>query len=93
MLTFEQCQKHDQYYQIKESTIQSINDYVEHKLEPGSFVTAVLANDLKGSFGRADHENLGAMFQICCYVYNEIPASCQGSYEKVRAWFGIENED
>ena len=86
MLTFEDCQKNDNYYKIKQSTIQTINDYVEHGYEPGGFVTAVLANDLMASFGRADHENQATLFQICSYVYNEIPLSCHGSYEKVEEW-------
>ena len=45
MKTFEECQNDPVYCVIKESTIQSINDYVLHGFEPGGFVTAVLAND------------------------------------------------
>ena len=86
MLSYDECQKRDEYYKIKQSTIQTINDYVELGYEPGGFVTAVLANDLKEAFGRADIQNRETMFQIVSYVYNEIPNMCQGSYEIVKNW-------
>lgn len=86
MKTYAECQENSVYCVIKESTIQTINDYVEHGYKPGSFVTAVLANDLKGAFGRADMENRLTLYAICSYVYNEIPSISQGSYEKVEEW-------
>ena len=86
MKTFKECQDSDQYYKIKESTIRTINDYVEHGFEPGGFMTAVLAHDLMESFVRADMENRNSMFQICSYIYSEIPSSCHGSYEVVENW-------
>ena len=86
MKTFEECQAHQVYCVIKESTIQTINDYIEHGFSPGGFLTAVLANDLTGSFGRADLENRLTLFQIVSYVYNEIPAAAHGSYETVKNW-------
>jgi hypothetical protein len=36
---------------------QSLIDYVEHGWQPGSFLTAVLENDLEGAAFRADMEN------------------------------------
>ena len=42
---------------IPEHTAQSMIDYVEHGWQPGSFLTAVLENDLEGAAFRADMEN------------------------------------
>lgn len=84
MKTFEECQNDSVYCVIKESTIQSINDYVVHGLEPGGFVTAVLANDLMEAVGRADMENRLTLHAICSYIYNEIGISLHGSYEAVK---------
>ena len=92
MKTYEECRTHEVYSKIKQSTIESINNYVEHRLEPGGFVTAVLMNDLKGAMGRADIENRHSLFEIVSYVYNEIPSSCQGSSEKVREWLKMRQE-
>jgi hypothetical protein len=42
---------------IPEHTAQSLIDYVEHGWQPGSFLTAVLENDLEGAAFRADQQN------------------------------------
>jgi hypothetical protein len=60
--------------------------FIEHGIEPGSFFTAVLANDLMGAFDRADHINERAMKDICSWVYNEAPSNCHGSYAIVENW-------
>lgn len=87
MKTFKEIQNgNSPYCGMKESTLQTINDYVEKGWEPGGFTTAVLANDLMMAFCRADEENRHSLFQICNYVYNEIPSSCHGSYEVVESW-------
>jgi hypothetical protein len=71
---------------IKPSIIESLDRYVNHGIEPGSFLRAVLENDLMEAFGRADIENRATLFEICEYVYNELPFSCHGSPAKVKAW-------
>ncbi len=63
-----------------------IDRYVKDGVPPGSFLRAVLANDLMNSFGNADETNSRSMLHICCYIYNSIPEECHGSYEKVEAW-------
>lgn len=60
--------------------------YLEHRIEPGSFLLAVLTNDLKGAVGRADHINLKHLTNIVSYCYNEIPSQAWGSPAKVEAW-------
>ena len=64
----------------------ALDRYARHGVPTGGFLRAVLANDLMESFGRADTENRGGMFEICSYVYNEIPGRCHGSYKIVDEW-------
>lgn len=78
---------------MKQTTKDTIDNYVTKNWEPGGFVTAVLANDLMGAFGRADIENRQDLFEICEYVYNEIPGSCHGSYEVVKKWLSRSSEE
>jgi len=52
----------------------------------GGFLTAVLTNDLSGAIGRADAECLDALYEIGCFVQNELPRESWGSHEKVVAW-------
>lgn len=65
---------------------EAIDRYVTHRVLPGGFLTAVLENNLKEAVGRADDDNLLALPAIVGCVYNDIPAICQGSPEKVRTW-------
>lgn len=72
--------------QCPEQIKQSLALYVERGLRPGSFLEAVLCNNLMEAVGCADHINLAALPHICAYIYNEIPATCHGSPECYRDW-------
>lgn len=65
---------------------ESFDEYVSLGIPTGDFLRAVLENDLMEAFGRADDNNREIMFDICCYVYNEIPAGCHGSKQAVKDW-------
>ena len=78
---------------IPEHTKDSIDLYVSHGCEPGSFLMAVLTNDLFGAVGRADEFNIRHLREICQYVYNDIPSVCWGSDEKVKKWMLQKREE
>lgn len=65
---------------------QSLKGYVNDRIETGSFLRAVLENDLFGAMGRADNENKYRINEICLFIYNELPSNCWGSKEKVNNW-------
>lgn len=67
--------------------------YLEHGVLPGSFLTAVLENDLKGAFGRADHINESRIKDIVTFLYNYAPGPCWGSPQKVASWVASFSED
>ena len=69
---------------IPELTLDALDRYVNHRLQPGGFLTAVLSNDLFGAVGKADSYNKLALTDICQYIYNEVPSNAWGSYEVVR---------
>jgi hypothetical protein len=72
--------------------LDSINRYVEHGFEPGSFLTAVLSNDLAGAFNAADSDAEAGLRDIVKYIHWEIPSLCWGSRAKVEAWLEEEYE-
>lgn len=76
--------------EVKENIKEALKDYVERRIEPGGFLYAVLSNDLKGAFARADSYNRASLFQILQFCWMEIPATCWGSVEKVEAWLSNE---
>jgi hypothetical protein len=66
----------------------ALGRWIEHGIEPGHFLTAVLANDLKEAISRGDEDAIDNIPHIVAYLYNDAPSVCWGSYEKVRAWSG-----
>lgn len=77
---------------IPERAKETIDNYVKHRFKPGGFITAVLANDLAGTFGKADINNRHALFDIVAYVYNNVPHTLCGSYDAVERHLGGKNE-
>jgi len=75
---------------ITQHTQAALDRYVNHRILPGGFLTAVLSNDLFGAVGRADKENLAALGDIVKYVYNELPSGCWGSKDIMWRW--VENK-
>ena len=71
---------------MKPETKEGIDRYVNDHIPTGSFLEAVLCNNLKEAIGRADSENLRDIVEIVQYCHWEIPSVCWGSPKKVRAW-------
>ncbi|MAH48465.1 hypothetical protein CMI37_21750 [Candidatus Pacearchaeota archaeon] len=63
-----------------------VKRYIEHGLIPGGFLKAVLDNDLKESFARADETSTARMWDIVKFMYNEAPSQCWGTPALVEGW-------
>jgi len=82
-----------QEFSISPRMMGAIKRYIEHGLEPGGFLTAVICNDLRESVGRADEENMRNLPAFVAYFYNEAPSTCWGSHEKMVAWMNGMRDD
>ncbi len=71
---------------IPEHLREGIDTFVEHGQIPGSFLEAVLQNDLKESIGRADEGSMATLIHTVAYCYQKIPTQCWGSKKAVQAW-------
>jgi hypothetical protein len=71
---------------IPERIERSIRSYVEHGVEPGGFVRAVLENDLQAAVQRADPDCFVALRSICHHIFNCIPEKAWGSRLKIAVW-------
>jgi hypothetical protein len=71
---------------ISDTVISSLNRYVKDRIMPGSFLRAVLCNQLYAAVTLADQENLASLKEIVHYVYNELPEESWGSADRVWAW-------
>jgi hypothetical protein len=78
---------------MKTTTICGLNDFKSYGVPPGDFLRAVLENNLMTAMGRADEQNRNDIFEICQFVYNEMPHSCHGSAEAVDKWIKMKAEE
>ena len=67
------------------AVIDGLIRYVEHRLQPGDFLYAVLTNDLYEAVGRADFRNALGLSWLVGLIYNCVPSGLWGSKEKVDA--------
>lgn len=81
-------------YNIDPHIEHELREYIagRHPWEFGSFVTALLANDLVEAAGRADYLNVKRLDAYASFLYNEMPGRTGdaardywGSYEAVAA--------
>lgn len=79
-------------YPMPPLILQGLLDYVDHGTPPGDFLFAVLSNDLMQALGRASHDSRAAIFQICEFVCNEMPAKSHGSPAKIHAWIEFKHK-
>ncbi len=71
---------------IPEHMHQGIIDYVEHGTPPGSFLEAVLRNDLVAAAAHADDINKHHLFDYAVLLHNELPSGCWGSGRRIDEW-------
>lgn len=73
-------------YNLPGHMVDSVYRYVEQKIPPGSFMRAVLANELVLASIRADPYNKEAIHSWAEFIHNELPAGCWGSRRVVSDW-------
>lgn len=69
-------------FHIPNHMLESLEAYVETHRGVGSFLAAVIRNDLADAVARADDENLPNLPAYIGWLYNKAPMSCWGSPEK-----------
>ncbi len=63
-----------------------ILNYFEHRIIPGSFLEAVLTNDLEKAVSKADRENATNLVHIVLWLIAYAPPRSWGSKEIYYAW-------
>lgn len=69
-----------------------IQRYLNDGIIPGSFLKAVLENDLVGATGQADDENRHLLWHYANMLYNAFPArgvGCWGSPQALEDWSAV----
>ena len=73
-------------YQIPEYMRSGLEDYIDNKTPGGSFLSAVISNDLCGAVACADENNMRNLPAYANFLHNYAPYDCWGSLEKMNAW-------
>lgn len=76
----------DEYASIPRHTREALDRYAQDGVRTGSFLRAVLCDNLFEAVQRADMENKPELSIIVKYVYNRLPCECWGSEKRVDAF-------
>lgn len=76
----------NEYDLIQPATMQAMERYRDHHIPVGSFLQAVIRNDLGEACARADVHNLWIIPIIVYWFYFECPGSAYGSIAKYNDW-------
>lgn len=74
------------YNLIPTHMMQQMKDYAEKGIPVGSFLAAVIKNDLKGACECADDRNITIIPVYVNWFYNHAPMPCWGSEENYFRW-------
>lgn len=72
--------------QIPEHCLRPLRRYIVEHCPVGDFLQAVLKNDLREAFMRADDVNFRAVGNYVRFLYNYAPSPCWGSPAAYEAW-------
>lgn len=73
-------------FHVEPGKLEGLRAYVLDGIEPGGFLCAVIANDLRRACELADPDSLRNLPAFVSFLYSHAPASCWGSYERLIRW-------
>jgi hypothetical protein len=80
-------------FYIPEHMFFALRRYVVEHRNVGGFLTAIIQNNLRESVALADEENIQNLPAYVNYLYNECPAECWGSKEKMEKWLALAEDN
>jgi len=74
-------------YSVSKEYADPLFNYLVYGFNPGSFWTAVLANDFLSAMAKSHPaNNINALKNVGCWIINEMPYKAYSSYQKVNDW-------
>ena len=71
---------------MSDYTLPAMENYLMHGFHPGSFLMAVLKNDLAAAVGRADTTNFANLGNIVKWMVYNVPEAARGNCQRVHDW-------
>lgn len=82
----EQVSETAEYWGIPSHMHGAVERYLFDGFEPGSFLTYLISNDLRGAVSHADAMNVEAIVNYVKWMYNDWPAGSWGSPQHFNDW-------
>ena len=79
--------KHEQS-KIPDHLLAGLDRWIQYGRMPGEFLQAVILNDLHGAMSRGSARSRACLFDLVLVLYNDAPAQCWRTVERVEAWKG-----
>jgi hypothetical protein len=76
-------------YQIPERMHEGMLRWIEDGIKPGSFLSAIIENDLYNAFHLADDENSFRISSYLSFFYMCAPGGCWRTMERVKEWEAV----
>jgi len=77
---------------MSDYTLPAMENYLMHGFHPGSFLMAVLKNDLAAAVVRADTTNFANLGNIVKWMVYHAPIDSWGDHRRVTAWINDEDD-
>lgn len=71
---------------LPEPTRTALANYIVFGQRPGSFLSALLKNDLRGTVTLADKDNMALIWRYITLLYHEAPSLSYGSEQNFNDW-------
>lgn len=71
---------------VPEHLREGLARYILRGITPGSFLRAVLCNDLHGAIRHGDDDSIAGLRDIIMFLNNDCPTGCFGHPEKFSDW-------
>lgn len=84
--------KETKYGVLPKRVHEGIHTYIDEHVRPGSFLRAVLANDLYTAVANADPESERCLPNIAKYVVNTVPRKARDTRKRVGKWMDMRHE-
>lgn len=74
---------------VPEHLREGLARYVIRGILPGSFLQAVITNDLRMSIRCGDEDSIAGIGAVVTFLWNSTPAQCFGDRNKMNNWLGL----
>ena len=81
-------------WEVPQEYSRPMYDYLVNGWAPGSFYTAVLANDFMSAVTRSHPSGrIAELKGLAGWISNTMPAHAWGSHDRIRTWLNMSDED